>query len=223
MSSSKYEPRAKAKPKCKLHKRESVTLNHLNLEDIDSDIKEAVADCIIAWAQVETSLCFIFTRIVSDEVLVGGKLWDSIVNFRDKLSAIDNMMMIVADDNYMKPHLADWRKISEKISKKSKKRNEIAHAAVTEIDGKMVLIPYLSIIEISHHDLVFYTANEIRERAESFINLKNEIDRFYVTYFFDKELLPKPLALDRGPLMEIRVRVAQNPEETAPPDQASEE
>ena len=90
---------------------------------------EAFGECFSAWADIEGNLFSIYIFLLkSKEYDAVAASFYSTAGFKAKLDLVDavvkNSQFISSND------LKSWLKLSEKISKKSKNRNQIAHQTI---------------------------------------------------------------------------------------------
>lgn len=83
---------------------------------------------ITQWAQVEMALRDLLVNCVSaaDRRTISIGFY-SIENFRSKLQFCDNL---ITERLETSPQLADWKKLRERLSKASSKRNKLAHRGI---------------------------------------------------------------------------------------------
>ena len=142
----------------------NITTANPTLERLSIEIKFAVGECIISWCQVETSLCALFADIIGTDSLTAIHIWDSMTSFHSKFKALNILMENRTPKDDAVSNV--WPKLAIHINKKHSKRNEVAHSGIAEVNGKTVLIPYLSVI--MNEPRQQFSAEEILKRAQSF-------------------------------------------------------
>lgn len=178
----------------------------------EEEIQQAIGECMLAWSEIEIQLCQIFGHLIEEETAY--TVWDSVISFEAKLNSLSSVLYLKLKNEEL---LRIWPKLARRISKKAKKRNEIAHAALAENNQdqwtKMVLVPYLSFIKLEKQN--YLTAKEIRERTASFHELMNCLNWFLFAAF-PSETPSGQVRLQQVPDLILRFRNSddQNPEES---------
>ena len=143
----------------------------------------AVGRAIENWSWVETNLALLLKAMIrSPGRRLVGPAFHAVTNFRDKLKVVDE----VATRTLSGKRLSNWNTLKNKISRKSERRNQIAHFS-TVIHGKSAplearLHPYWAITKwTSAAKGDGFTAADIENLAKAFIDLSQEILRFHHT------------------------------------------
>jgi hypothetical protein len=156
------------------------------LPDVQSKepIHLAVGRGIEAWSWVELNLCILLEGLLGQrrDNLIGAAFY-AVVNFGSKLEMVD----AVAQLTLRGKRLRAWDALYERIRKKSKKRNEIAHFSIV-LHGNALsddpleprVHPYWSVnkgTQVRKNEGL--TPKQLEERARSFIDLSIEILKFH--------------------------------------------
>lgn len=160
-----------------------------SLKDQETEIKFAIANCILAWSGVEIHLSLLLNSMVQAKPMgIALTIWDSVISFEAKLSCLNS----VAGEVLNKDAFNIWHGLSQKVRKASKKRNEIAHSGLIELHPQkmLYLVPYLSVGKMSTKKL---TADEIESRAEYFHKLQDAL-RWLISYINVQERGSEPLS-----------------------------
>ncbi|HBY41463.1 MAG TPA: hypothetical protein DEH24_18680 [Alteromonas sp.] len=138
----------------------------------------AYGEALGAWANVEHSLSSVFEfHISSNELLVSHAVFWSLQGFRARL---DVTTAAVESSGRSPDAIEEWRKISTKLSRKSKSRNKLAHFSPCfgrekpGRDYRMFLGDPKSPFSGS-----IIRQEELKEWTSAFINLSHETSRFF--------------------------------------------
>jgi hypothetical protein len=136
-------------------------------------VHSAIGHCLMRWAMVEAFMNVLFVKLVDGSPNVAAVVWDSVVSFEAKLKALTNVVYYVVQDEALREI---WKKLGARLSEKHKKRNEIVHANVVNMDEKrVVLIPFWSPWSKGKTEL---QEKELLERADSFKELSEAVQWF---------------------------------------------
>jgi hypothetical protein len=136
-----------------------------------SDIKLALGENLISWGQIEVLLCDCLGHLI-DSPSGGYIIWDKIRSLDTRLDVLDGLIKSETNEEIC----SRWTPIKRSVSKAKSKRNKIAHSSVASIDGKHVLVPYLSASPIDH-DIVL-TVENINQITKDFNALKKRVGMF---------------------------------------------
>lgn len=177
-------------------------------------IKLAFAECLLQWAQVEWFLSVILQRTLAPGVLIqpphgmiGFTIWSNIVNFESRLKTLNAILL-------SRIQLADLKKIwlglYTRVSKRSRRRNKIAHASLMRYQTadkiNFFLIPYSSPANPKEEKL---TANCIREITASFQEMCIALD--WLTESLSVDLAQLEERLKQAPELILRIHQSKNP------------
>jgi len=93
------------------------------------DFYTLYGECMACWSRVEMSLFSIYILLLdASDYNVASSVFHSTIGFRTKLTMVNSIVnssqLINSDDIEL------WKKLSDKLSKKSRRRNELAHNTV---------------------------------------------------------------------------------------------
>lgn len=99
----------------------------LTLEDEEVRFYAAIGKSVTQWQAVETGLSNIFCALVGPPGNSGlaNIAFYSIDNFRSKLTMTDNV--VLTRFSFLPNRIAEWPTLTERIKKRSRKRNLLAH------------------------------------------------------------------------------------------------
>lgn len=173
-----------------IFKRIGIVNKKIVSDEDATPIKVRMADCVIAWAQVEIAMSTLFSVILETDDKLSYIIWDSIRSFESKLEALTNNVSYRIKDETIK---RVWPKLAGKISKYAKKRNEIAHSCLTYCDGKYYLTPYFSIGRIQENQAVFFTIDDLDKRILMFYELEEALSWVLLLAMREKKGSEEPL------------------------------
>ncbi|HUY68245.1 MAG TPA: hypothetical protein VMV79_02975 [Alphaproteobacteria bacterium] len=191
-----------------------------HFEKMNSPQKEflmAIGECLTTWATVELYLSMLFSQITGMKNLIGFAVWDSVISFEAKLNALNAAFNIAIQDDDLK---SIWGELGNRISKKHKKRNEIVHSTLVNVDNVSKLVPYFVIGKQAKNGL---SPKEIVERTQSFQELAAAIYWFIQRAAFLKEGVPKVPLQAPDLILRLQTKVAQTHAKTLPPLQSSKD
>lgn len=150
-------------------------------EELDIDeFLYALAAAILAWQPVEGAIFLIFNFLVGPHKNpnVLSAVYHSVINQNIRLKMIDSAAAIVLKGD---PYLAEWEKLSRRVSKASGNRNVLVHFGLVTHMSKgetrsLRLQP--SIFDVTEEPGLEYDIKQIREWHDSFITLWRDLNAF---------------------------------------------
>ena len=138
-------------------------------------ILRAVGASLHNWSLVEISLARFFGSLAN---LSSGSqtIFAAIINFDTRVTICDRLIEESGLDNLDKKI---WTKLSTRLSKFYKKRHEIAHFTLGEVQGRAVIQPFLTLEKLRNGTANSLTVRQISERSGKFIELKEALEWFY--------------------------------------------
>jgi hypothetical protein len=137
------------------------------------------------WQHVEIGVYHVFLCLTQmPNQLIASAVFFSPINFKDKLSMVDSAARFALTDT---TRLDDWEKLSGKVRKKSRKRNELAHFMSIHNGAPSDLKSYLrpniwdaksAMYYLKAGHLPEYSPKQLRERAQSFGRLAFALEEF---------------------------------------------
>ena len=177
-----------------------------------------VGNCIMSWAGVEHSLCLLFMSLMKLPIENAVAIWDSIVSLEAKLSMLN---VVVRQNTTDTDILPIWDKIFVRISKKYRKRHEIAHGCIMVInDERIVFVPYGTMTSIFDSAGRRLSADQIAQRNKSFHELGRAIE--WITTSVPLRRDNAVAALPEAPdlVRQLQTLIAQTPVGMPPPPQS---
>jgi hypothetical protein len=115
-------------------------LPHLSLEDEAQQFYAALGKAISQWQHVESALVITFTALTgsnSPRSSVVNAAFHSLISFKAKLDMVDTAFKTAA---FMSPResalLPEWKTLRNRISKRSDRRNELAHFSMIRSESR---------------------------------------------------------------------------------------
>lgn len=184
----------------------SVSTQPMTHDDEVQQFYHALGHAISRWSLVEIALARIFAYFVAKDGQSPGAnaAFHSAINFNVKLDMTDaaaQWALFVEASNR-----DDWKTLKNRLGRKSKKRNELAHFMVTtcippDDQGFSVhLEPSLGDMNAFleyHGDPPKLNLNDVRQRAESFKKLAGDLGSFGVKIGALKAPKPLPKSLEQ--------------------------
>jgi len=148
-------------------------------DNID-DFLRALASALLAWQSVENNLFLIFNFLVGPhkKSAVLSAVYHSVISLRHHLNMVNAAATVVLKDD---PYLNVWNKLSERIGKSSRSRNNLAHfglVAHTDIKGHTEALLKPSIFNVKAKSDEEYDTQQIDEWRISFIALSSDLSKF---------------------------------------------
>ena len=148
--------------------------------DVDAFLY-ALAAAVLAWQPVEKTLFLIFNFLVGPHKNpnVLSSVYHSVVNLNIRLTMIDGAAAVVLKGD---PYLAEWEKLSKRVTKAAKNRNILVHFGLVRhkhSKGKpdsLRLEP--SAYDVTEEPGLQYDLKQIREWHDSFIILWRDLNAF---------------------------------------------
>jgi len=176
-------------------------------------IHQAIGNALDAWSRVEHSLESLFVALTSADVWDAHLIMASIVSFDARLK-ICNTLMGRHRKNFKT--VERWDALYNKLDRKYRKRSELAHGSVVQLNDKTVWIPYYSTGQ-SMREMVLkppeevglpphLSTKEIEERALGFRKLAGALSDFNLDLRAEQE--------------QLRASRAQEADQAPPPDQS---
>jgi hypothetical protein len=140
------------------------------IEKQTREMHEAIGFCLMAWANVEFQLQFLFRVALGGNPVTAHEIWSSPRAFEARLNILN-----VAVKNCARKEEAsnDWALLRNYTISLSKLRNQIAHATLISENGeKIVLEPYLIVTRPNRT----IERLEVLRRADLFLELSGSIN-----------------------------------------------
>jgi hypothetical protein len=157
-------------------------MNQINQapENLD-DFLKALATALLNWQGVESNLFLIFNFLVGPHPnpAVLSSVYHSVVSINTRREMVDAAAAVILKENL---YLKEWEKLSERIRKRAKIRNKLAHFGLafhTDTKGKTkaLLIPSIFDVrdKIKDHE---YDIKQIIEWNKLFNSLVADLSKF---------------------------------------------
>ncbi|MEM6851898.1 MAG: hypothetical protein AAF527_09225 [Pseudomonadota bacterium] len=139
------------------------------------ELVAAIGRSMVAWAHVENCLTHIFRNIGFAEPEHADKKLSQEHSFRARLRLIDDKLK----EHLPKELKPDWAILCESISTLAKKRNQVAHSTLLNIDGKEPGLKPFWLVSISNPTLYIDDLRsfieEFRDMGTSLVWFQDEI------------------------------------------------
>jgi len=149
-------------------------------ENLD-DFLKTLAIALLAWQVVESNLFLIFNFLVGQSNPAAlSAVYHSVVSINTRREMVNAAAAVVLKD---KQCLKEWGKLSERIRKRAKERNKLAHfELVFSIDNKgereALLKPSIFNVKAEKEWEKKYDIKQIREWHRLFIALVGDLSKF---------------------------------------------
>ena len=161
-----------------------LAMTHIDPETTRNEFILSYTRCLFRWTDIEQELCRLFMKLVrSADERVSSTVFFSVVSFEAKLDMIDAAAQFALSETALRD---EWFKLSNKASKRARKRNAIVHCQLIVQSGEYPnwefrlrpnLLDYRKILaETRGKD--WFNAAELNRQTESFEGLAAKIHEF---------------------------------------------
>lgn len=152
-----------------------------------ADMLVAIGSALSNWQHVEAQVARVCLALITTDKKhrAASAAFHSVLSFRTKLDMTTAAAMMALDE----PNLAEWRTLANRLDRKAKKRNELAHFSLVQdvdLDGQTLVESYTletNVWDAARHvrkkDGPFVLKpNDIRNRAQAFRVIAEEVGAF---------------------------------------------
>lgn len=125
-------------------------------------LHQATGECLLAWAMVEFNLAQIFRMCSGIHWVTADNIWSSVLSFDSKMSVLHNVLLALEPD---RPDNSDWVLLHDHTRAMARRRNEVAHATMVNVEGKTPMLepffviskerPRISVTDVEERTFLF--------------------------------------------------------------------
>ncbi len=181
-----------------------------NINDLNPEIKIAVANAILAWSEVELFVGIVFRDALGNDHAADA-IWDAIIGFETRAQVLNAIIFGSCGNPIL---VAGWHEIHKNLMPAYRTRHKIAHASLAKINGQTHLLPASHKARPNLNAAL--KASQIDEFTKKFIKLQKQISGYSVAFNDFQKMVQDSRASVKCPLCDRFKTEAQLLAESAP-------
>lgn len=123
----------------------------------------------MAWALTESMLTRLFHQGARTGPVIADAIWSAVVSFDGKMSILHNVLVLRLEG---KPLVDDWQLLHVYTRKLSKRRNEVAHATLLNVENRTAMLEPFFVLTKEKPRL---SVADVEKRRNDFSELSNSL------------------------------------------------